>query len=209
MVWGKKEWNALAEPVFRNNPIGVQVLGICSALAVTTQVNTALVMSISLTVVTAFSSLAVSLVRNGTPNTIRIIVQLSIIASLVIVVDQILKAFLFEISLRLSVFVGLIITNCIVMGRAEGYAMQNPPLLSFLDGIGNGLGYSLVLMASGVIRELFGSGKLLGYSILRLDTEGGWYVSNGLLLIAPGALFIVGGFIWVLRACLPQLQEPE
>ncbi|MBI4557638.1 MAG: NADH:ubiquinone reductase (Na(+)-transporting) subunit D [Candidatus Hydrogenedentes bacterium] len=207
--WGKKEKQTLFEPVFRNNPIGVQVLGICSALAVTTQMNTALVMCVALTTVTGLSNVSVSFVRNGTPSAIRIIVQLSIIASLVIMVDQILKAYLFEISLRLSVFVGLIITNCIVMGRAEGYAMQNGPILSFLDGIGNGLGYSAVLMTTAVIREFFGSGKLFGYSLLRLDTEGGWYIGNGLMVIAPGALFIIACFIWVLRAWLPQLQEKE
>jgi Na+-transporting NADH:ubiquinone oxidoreductase subunit D len=161
----KQTKGVLFDPLFNNNPIALQVLGICSALAVTTKLETALVMSIGLTVVTAFSNLAISLIRNYIPNSIRIIVQLTVIASLVIVTDQILKAFVFEISKQLSVFVGLIITNCIVMGRAEAYAMANKPGISFLDGIGNGLGYSMVLMGIGFIRELFGSGKLFGVEI--------------------------------------------
>ena len=169
----------------------MQVLGICSALAVTTRMDKALVMGVGVTIVAACANFAVSLVRNYTPNSIRIIVQLAIIASLVIMVDQFLRAYLYELSLELSVFVGLIITNCIVMGRAEGFAMQNPPWLSFLDGVGNGLGYALVLLLVAFIRELTGAGKVLGYTVLPLVQDGGWYVRNGLMLLAPSALFIV------------------
>src|SRR5512134_778694 len=165
---GKAERGALVQPILDNNPIAIQVLGICSALAVTTRIDKALVMAIAVTIVTAFANLAVSLVRNHTPGSIRIIVQLTIIASLVIVVDQFLKAYLFELSLELSVFIGLIITNCIVMGRAEGYAMANPPWLSFLDGVGNGLGYGLVLVLVALGRELFGAGRVLGVQVLPL-----------------------------------------
>lgn len=189
----------LLNPLFNNNPIALQMLGICSALAVTTNLNTALVMSIALTLVCGFSSLFVSLIRSQIPSSIRMIVQVVIIASLVIVVDQTLKAFAYSLSKQLSVFVGLIITNCIVMGRAEGFAMQNPPVLSFLDGIGNGLGYSAVLISVGVVRELFGAGKLFGVSILPLVTEGGWYQPNGLLLLPPSAFFLIGFLIWGLR----------
>jgi Na+-transporting NADH:ubiquinone oxidoreductase subunit D len=208
-VFGKHEKHAFVTPILANNPIGVQVLGICSALAVTTRLDKALVMAAGVTLVTAFANLAVSAVRNYTPSSIRIIVQLAIIASLVIMVDQILKAFLFEISLELSVFVGLIITNCIVMGRAEGYAMQNPPWISFLDGIGNGLGYGLVLVLVAAARELAGAGKLLGYTILPTIPDGGWYEPNGLMLLAPSALFLVALFIWALRAWKPELQEKD
>ena len=206
-VFGKHEKAALITPVIANNPIGVQVLGICSALAVTTRVDKALVMAIGVTLVAAFANLAVSLVRNYTPSNIRIIVQLAIIASLVIMVDQVLKAFLFEISLELSVFVGLIITNCIVMGRAEGYAMQNPPWASFLDGIGNGLGYGLVLILVAIVRELLGAGKLFGVTILTTQSDGGWYEPNGLMLLAPSALFTIALLIWLLRTWKPELQE--
>ncbi len=198
---------ALLDPLFTNNPIALQVLGICSALAVTTKLETALVMSVALTVVVAFSNLTVSLLRRGIPSSIRIIVQLMIIASLVIITDQILKAYLFDISRQLSVFVGLIITNCIVMGRAEAYAMQNPPWRSFLDGVGNGLGYSMVLILVAFVRELFGSGRLFGVSVLPLDTEGGWYVANGLLVLSPAAFFLIGIFIWVLRWFRPEQIE--
>ncbi len=208
-LFGKHEKAALIAPIIANNPIGVQVLGICSALAVTTKLDKALVMTVALTVVTAFANLAVSLVRNYTPNSIRIIVQLAIIASLVIMVDQVLKAYLFEISLELSVFVGLIITNCIVMGRAEGYAMQNPPWASFLDGIGNGLGYGLVLILVAIARELIGAGKILGYTLLPTLSDGGWYEPNGLMLLAPSALFLVALFIWALRTWKPELQEKD
>lgn len=190
----------LFDPVLKNNPIALQILGICSALAVTSSMKVTLVMCIALTTVTAFSNFFVSMVRNHAPSSIRIIVQMVIIASLVIVVDQILKAVAYDVSKQLSVFVGLIITNCIVMGRAEAFAMKNPPIPSFFDGIGNGLGYSAMLIALAVVRELFGSGKLLGYEILSVTTDGGWYVPNGLLLLPPSAFFLIGLFIWALRS---------
>ena len=205
----KQTKGVLFDPLFNNNPIALQVLGICSALAVTTKLETALVMSIALTVVTAFSNLAISLIRNYIPNSIRIIVQLTVIASLVIVTDQILKAFVFEVSKQLSVFVGLIITNCIVMGRAEAYAMANKPGMSFLDGIGNGLGYSMVLLGIGFFRELFGSGKLFGVEILATTNDGGWYFSNGLMLMPPSAFFLIGIIIWILRTAKPAQIEKE
>ena len=208
-LFGRAERATLLAPVVANNPIGVQVLGICSALAVTTRMDKAIVMGLGVMIVTACANLAVSLVRNYTPNSIRIIVQLAIIASLVIMVDQFLKAYLYELSLELSVFVGLIITNCIVMGRAEGFAMQNPPWLSFLDGIGNGLGYALVLLLVAFIRELTGAGKVLGYTVLPLVQDGGWYVGNGLMLLAPSALFIVALLVWLLRTLKPELQEKD
>ena len=197
----------LLDPLVNNNPIALQVLGICSALAVTTKLQTAVVMAIAVTAVTAFSNLAVSAIRNYIPSSIRIIVQLVIIASLVIVTDQILKAYLFTISKQLSVFVGLIITNCIVMGRAEAFAMQNKPAVSFLDGVGNGLGYGLILVVVAVLRELFGSGKLWGITILKPVTEGGWYVPNGLMVLAPAAFFLIGSFIWIVRSCKPEQVE--
>lgn len=189
----------LIKPIFMNNPIALQILGVCSALAVTTSLQVSLVMCMALTAVTAFSNLFISMIRNHIPSSIRIIIQMTIIASLVILVDQVLKAYAFEISKQLSVFVGLIITNCIVMGRAEAFAMKNPPMPSFIDGIGNGLGYSVVLIVVGTIRELFGSGTLLGYTILPTVSDGGWYQPNGLMLLAPSAFFIIGFFIWVLR----------
>jgi Na+-transporting NADH:ubiquinone oxidoreductase subunit D len=197
----------LTEPLFGKNPIAVQILGICSALAVTTSLKVTLVMCIALTLVTAFSSAGIALIRNHIPNSIRIIVQMIIIASLVIVVDQILKAYAYDISKQLSVFVGLIITNCIVMGRAEAFAMKNGPVLSFFDGIGNGLGYSLMLVCVGTVRELLGSGKLLGFEILPLVKDGGWYVPNGLLLLPPSAFFIIALFIWALRTWKKELTE--
>ena len=200
----------IVAPIFDNNPIALQILGICSALAVTSSMQVTVVMCLALTAVTAFSNLFISMIRNAIPSSIRIIVQMIIIASLVIVVDQILKAVAYEISKQLSVFVGLIITNCIVMGRAEAYAMKNPPIPSFFDGIGNGLGYSLVLLAVGFFRELFGAGKLFGIEILPLVTEGGWYNPNGLLLLPPSAFFLIGLFIWALRAAKPaQVEAPE
>ncbi len=205
----KQTKGVLFDPLFNNNPIALQVLGICSALAVTTKLETALVMSIALTVVTAFSNLAISLIRNYIPNSIRIIVQLTVIASLVIVTDQVLKAFVFEVSKQLSVFVGLIITNCIVMGRAEAYAMANKPGISFLDGIGNGLGYSMVLLGIGFFRELFGSGKLFGVEIMSTTNDGGWYFTNGLMLMPPSAFFLIGIMIWVLRTAKPAQMEKE
>ncbi len=208
-VLGKAERHALVDPIFDNNPIGVQVLGVCSALAVTTQVQTAFVMAIALTAVSALANVSVSFIRNSTPHSIRIIVQMTIIASLVILVDQILKAYLFTISQSLSVFVGLIITNCIVLGRAEGFAMQNKPFISFVDGLGNGAGYGVVLMSVAIIRELFGSGRLMGYQVLSLTKEGGWYQPNGMMLLAPAAFFIIGFLIWGLRTWKSQLVEAE
>ena len=197
----------LVEPLVENNPITLQVLGICSALAVTSQMSTSLIMALALTMVTACSSAAISAIRNHIPSSIRIIVQMIIIASLVIVVDQLLKAFAYEISKQLSVFVGLIITNCIVMGRAEGYAMKNPPLESFIDGIGNGLGYSLILVIVAFFREIFGSGKLLGMEVFHLSKDGGWYDPNGLMLLPPSAFFIIGLIIWGVREWKPEQSE--
>ncbi|HKX46002.1 MAG TPA: NADH:ubiquinone reductase (Na(+)-transporting) subunit D [Planctomycetota bacterium] len=200
---------ALLDPLIHNNPIALQVLGICSALAVTTKLETAIVMAASVTAVTAVSNLSISLIRNFIPSSIRIIVQLTIIASLVIVTDQVLKAYVYDISKQLSVFVGLIITNCILMGRAEAFAMQNKPGISFVDGVGNGLGYGLVLILVAFVRELLGSGKLFGFPVLPLATEGGWYVPNGMLLLAPGALFLIGIFIWVVRGLNPEQVEED
>jgi Na+-transporting NADH:ubiquinone oxidoreductase subunit D len=194
-----KTKDILYAPIFANNPIALQILGICSALAVTSSLNVTVVMCIALTFVTAFANLSIASIRNIVPSNIRIIVQMTIIASLVILVDQILKAYAYGISKQLSVFVGLIITNCIVMGRAEAFAMQNPPWPSFLDGIGNGLGYSVVLLFVAAVREFFGSGTLFGYEIMTLTTNGGWYYSNGLMLLPPSAFFVIGGFIWILR----------
>ena len=200
----------LFSPVIQNNPIALQILGICSALAVTSSLQVSLVMSVALTAVTAFSSFFISCIRSYIPSSIRIIVQMTIIASLVIVVDQILKAVAYDISKQLSVFVGLIITNCIVMGRAEAFAMKNPPVPSFLDGLGNGLGYSFVLIVVGVVRELFGAGSLMGIEILPVVTEGGWYNPNGLLLLPPSAFFLIGFLIWTIRAVqTEQVEEPE
>lgn len=197
----------LFRPIFDNNPIGLQILGICSALAVTTRLQTALVMSAAVIFVVACSSAAISLIRREIPDSIRIIVQMTIIASLVIVVDQFIQAFLPQASKQLSVFVGLIITNCIVLGRAEAFAMKNPVGMSFLDGIGNGLGYSLVLLLVAFLRELLGSGTLLGIEIFRLSQNGGWYLSNGLMLLPPSAFFIIGLLIWALRSWKPQQVE--
>ena len=200
----------LFEPIVDNNPVILQILGICSALAVTAKVAPAITMSIALTTVLACSSLLVSLIRNLVPSSIRIIVQMSIIASLVILVDEFLAAFAYELSKQLSVFVGLIITNCIVLGRAEAFAMKNPPLPSFLDGVGMGLGYSLLLVLVASIRELVGSGTWLGYEVLRTVKNGGWYEPNGLLLIAPGAFFLIGFIIWVVRTWKPaQVEAPQ
>ncbi len=193
----KKAFKILSEPLLKNNPVSKQILGICSALAVTVQLKTAIVMSLSLTSVVAFSNLTISLMRNFIPKNIRIIVEVAVIATLVIITDQILKAFLYSISKQLSVFVGLIITNCIVMGRAETYAMVNPPGRSFLDGIGNGLGYSSVLIGVAFIRELLGAGKLFGFQVVpSLFYEAG-YQNMGIMLLAPGAFFIIGLFSWL------------
>ncbi|MBZ9557266.1 MULTISPECIES: NADH:ubiquinone reductase (Na(+)-transporting) subunit D [Modicisalibacter] len=200
----------LTTPIFKNNPIALQILGICSALAVTNSMNTSLVMGLAVIAVTAFSSFFVSLIRHQIPSSIRIIVQMTIIASLVIVVDQVLKAYAYEISKQLSVFVGLIITNCIVMGRAEAFAMQNGPVMSFLDGVGNGLGYAAMLLAVGFFRELFGSGSIFGFTVLQPVNDGGWYVTNGLLLLPPSAFFVIGLIIWGLRSLNPeQVEENE
>jgi len=201
--------DALFDPVFKNNPIALQILGICSALAVTTKMETTVIMCIALTLVVGFSSFFVSLIRNFIPSSIRIIVQMTIIASLVIVADQILKAFVYDISKQLSVFVGLIITNCIVMGRAEAYAMKNGPVLSFLDGIGNGLGYSAVLLIVGAIRELFGSGKFFNIPVFKLASDDGWYTGNGLMVSPPSAFLLIGVLIWILRTFQPDQVEEE
>ncbi|MDN3441954.1 NADH:ubiquinone reductase (Na(+)-transporting) subunit D [Psychrobacter sp. APC 3279] len=200
----------LTTPIFDNNPIALQILGICSALAVTTSMANAMVMCVALTLVTAFSSFFISIIRKQIPSSIRIIVQMTIIASLVILVDQVLKAVAYDVSKGLSVFVGLIITNCIVMGRAEAFAMSNPPIPSFLDGIGNGLGYSAVLLFVATIRELLGAGTWFGVTILQPVTDGGWYIPNGLLLLPPSAFFIIGLFIAVVRIWKPeQVEEAE
>lgn len=209
MAMSKEVKEVLFGPIIANNPIALQILGICSALAVTSKMENTLVMCIALTLVTAFSNFFISLIRNHIPSSVRIIVQMTIIASLVIVVDQVLRAYAYNIAKELSVFVGLIITNCIVMGRAEAFAMKSPPGLSFLDGIGNGLGYSFVLLTVGFIRELFGSGSLFGYQILSLASEGGWYQPIGLLVLPPSAFFIIGGFIWVLRTFRKEQVEPK
>ena len=199
--------DTIFEPLFKNNPIALQILGICSALAVTTKMDKTLVMCLAVIAVTGLSNLSVSLIRNYIPSSIRIIVQMTIIASLVIVTDQVLKAYVFEVAKELSVFIGLIITNCIVMGRAEGYAMKNTPFMSFLDGIGNGLGYSVVLIFVAAFRELFGSGQLMGYTILPSASEGGFYHANGMALLAPSAFFLIGFFIWALRTWKPEQIE--
>ncbi|WP_170384454.1 NADH:ubiquinone reductase (Na(+)-transporting) subunit D [Ruegeria atlantica] len=204
----KKEM--LVDPLVDNNPITLQVLGICSALAVTSSLQVSFVMALAVTFVTSFSSFFISCLRNQIPGSIRIIVQMVIIASLVILVDQVLKAYAFEISKTLSVFVGLIITNCIVMGRAEAFAMKNPPVASFIDGLGNGMGYGLILLLVGFIRELFGAGSLFGITILETVNNGGWYVPNGMLLLPPSAFFIIGLIIWAFRTWKPnQVEERE
>ncbi len=205
---GNKE--VLVDPIFNNNPIALQVLGICSALAVTISMSQTLVMCAAVIFVTTLSNVAVSLVRNRLPTNIRIIVQMTIIASLVIVVDQVLQAVAYDISKSLSVFVGLIITNCIVMGRAEAFAMQNGPMLSALDGFCNALGYSVILIGVALIREPLGAGTLLGFEILPTTNNGGWYYSNGMFLLSPSAFFIIGLFIWAIRAWKKdQVEEAE
>ncbi len=196
-------------PIFNNNPIALQVLGICSALAVTGNMKTAALMSLGLTLVTAFSNLFISMIRERIPNNIRIIIQMTVVASLVIVVDQLLRAFFFELSKQMSVFVSLIITNCIVMGRLEAYAMSNPPKPSFWDGIGNGLGYSAMLLTVGTIREICGSGTWFGLTVLPSIKNGGWYFPNGLMLLPPSAFFVIGCLIWALRTWKPNQCEPQ
>lgn len=200
----------LIDPLVDNNPVTLQVLGICSALAVTTSLLPALMMCVALTSVAAMSGAAISSIRKRIPTNIRIIVQMTIIASFVIVVDQMLKAFAFEISKQLSVFVGLIITNCIILGRAEAFAMKNRVGPSFVDGLGNGLGYSAVLIIVATTRELLGAGSLLGNQILPLTGDGGWYEANGMMLLPPSAFFIIGLLIWAIRAARPrQVEHPE
>ena len=205
----EKPKDVLFNPLFNNNPIALQVLGICSALAVTTKLSTSVVMSLAVIFVLVFSNAAVSFIRTQIPSSIRIIVQMTIIASLVILVDQFLKAFAYDISKQLSVFVGLIITNCIVMGRAEAFAMKNPVGLSMLDGFGNALGYSVILMIVGLFRELFGSGSLFGIQVFALAKDGGWYPANGLMLLSPSAFFIIGITIWLIRVWKPEQVEHE
>ena len=205
----RKVRDTLLDPLFDNNPIGLQVLGICSALAVTTKMETSVVMAIAVTFVLTTSSTAVSMLRNRIPASIRIITQLTIIASMVIVADQVLKAYLYDISLQLSVFVGLIITNCIVMGRAEAFAMQNPPGLMFVDAVGNSLGYGVVLIFVGFFRELFGTGRLFGMTLMAPINEGGWYVPNGFMVLAPAAFLLIGCFIWIVRWWKPEQVEEE
>ncbi len=204
-----KTKEVVLDPLVNNNPIALQILGICSALAVTTQLGTTLVMCLAVTAVVAASNFSVAMIRKQIPNSIRIIVQMTIIASLVILVDELIKAFAFDISQKLSVFVGLIITNCIVMGRAEGFAMKNEPKVSFWDGVGNGLGYSLILLACGVIRELTGSGKLFGFEVFKTVSDGGSYVPNGLMLLSPSAFFIIGLLIWLLRTFKPDQHDRD
>jgi Na+-transporting NADH:ubiquinone oxidoreductase subunit D len=204
-----KAKDVFLDPLVNKNPIGLQILGICSALAVTSKLETVIVMALAVTFVIAGSNVSVSLIRQQVPGSIRIIVEITIIATLVIIVDQFLKAYAFGISKQLSVFVGLIITNCIVLGRAEAFAMKNPPGLSFLDGVGNGLGYSVVLLLVAFFRELLGAGKLLGITILPTTNEGGWYLPNGLMLLPPSAFFIIGLLIWALRAWKTDQVEKE
>ncbi len=199
----------LWEPIFNRNPVTLQVLGICSALAVTGKMQTAFVMTICVTVVVACSSWAISMIRNQIPGSIRIGAQITIIATMVIVVSQILEAFLFDISKQLSVYVGLIITNCIVMGRAEAFAMKNPPRVSMLDGIGHGLGYGLVLLVVAFFRELFGSGTLFGIEVLKSVSNGGWYVTNGLMVLPPSAFFLIAFLIWAIRTWKPEQNEED
>ena len=209
MSSAKEIKKSILAPVLDNNPIALQVLGVCSALAVTTKLETAFVMTIAVMFVTALSNFFVSLIRNHIPNSVRIIVQMAIIASLVIVVDQVLKAYLYDISKQLSVFVGLIITNCIVMGRAEAFAMKSAPIPSFIDGIGNGLGYGFVLITVFFFRELLGSGKLFGMEVLPLVSNGGWYQPNGLMHLAPSAFFLIGFLIWAIRTFKPEQVEAK
>lgn len=200
-------WNTLTAPLIRQNPVTLQILGICSALAVTTSLDTALTMSISLTVVVVLSAGVISIIRRHIPTSIRLIVQIIIIASMVIVIDQALKAWLFELSQRLSVFVSLIATNCIVLGRTESFARSNPPLPSMVDAFGSGLGYSLVLVSIGACRELFGKGSLLGWQVFSLADEGGWFTPLGLMMLAPSAFFLLGGLVWAIRSIWPQQAE--
>ena len=201
--------SAILDPLIDKNPITFHILGICSALAVTSKLETSIVMSLAVCFVLSMSNFSISLIRNKMPGSIRILIEMTIIASLVIIADQVIKAFAYEISKQLSVYVGLIITNCILMGRAEAYATKNPPVSSLMDGLGNGLGYSVVLISVGFIRELIGSGKLLGFTVLTPVTEGGWYVPNGLFLLAPSAFFLIGLLIWAVRTWKPEQREKD
>jgi len=202
-----KYLDLLYTPLFKNNPIAVQVLGVCSALAVTTKMKTTVVMCLAVIFVLSFSNLFISIFRRYMPGNIRIIVEMIIIASLVIVADQVIKAYMFDISKELSVFVGLIITNCIIMGRAEAVAIHNPPAFSFFDGLGNGFGYSLILLVVGFVRELLGTGKVFGITMLKTVSEGGWYTTNGLFLLSPSAFFIIGIIVWYVRSMEPSILE--
>lgn len=205
-----KSREVLLNPIFNDNPIALQILGICSALAVTTSLYPTLLMCLALTSVLCLSNLFVSIIRNQIPTNVRMIVQITLIASLVVLVDEVLKAYDYETSKTIGVFVALIVTNCIVMGRAEAYAMQNGPWLSFLDGLGNGLGYSLILIVVAIIRELFGSGTLLGYEILTLTQNGGWYLGNNYMVLSSSSFILIGLFIWLLRSWkVEQIEEPE
>ena len=197
----------IIEPIIKNNPIALQILGICSALAVTVQLKNVFVMCAAVTLVVAFANMGVSIIRNHVPSSIRIIVQMTIIASLVIVAEQFLKAFVYDQWKTMAVYVGLIITNCIVMGRTEAFGMKNGPVASFFDGIGNGLGYSFILIVVGFFRELFGSGKLFGFPVFELTSDGGWYQANGLMLLPPSAFIIIGFIIWGIRAYDPSQVE--
>lgn len=204
------KWKSiLFDPIFNNNPIALQILGICSALAVTTKLDTALIMSLAVIFVTSLSNVSVSIIRHHIPSSIRILIEMTIIASLVIIVDQFIKTFAVEISKQLSIFVGLIITNCIILGRVEAYASKNPPGRSFLDGIGNGLGYAFVLLTVALFRELLGSGQVFGFPVFVLRSDGGWYIPNGLFRLAPGAFFLIGLMIWILRTVRPEQKEKE
>jgi len=208
---GEKPMNnfrkVLFDPLFNNNPVAAHILGICSALAVTTKLETALVMTLAVIFVAAVSSLAISLIRNQLPASIRLIGQMTIIASMVILADQFIMAFAYDISKQLSVFIALIITNCMILGRTEAFALKNEPVISFVDGVGNALGYGLVLLVVAFCRELMGSGKLFGIAVLPLTTEGGWYIPNGMFLLAPSAFILIGLFIWVLRTFKPEQVE--
>ncbi|AEI15536.1 NADH:ubiquinone oxidoreductase, subunit D [Flexistipes sinusarabici DSM 4947] len=202
-----KTLGMLIDPIFKNNPIAIQVLGICSALAVTSNMNTTVVMCLAVIFVVSLSNFFVSIMRNSIPSSIRIIVEMTIIATLVIIADQFIKAYFFEISQKLSVFVGLIITNCIILGRAEGFAMKNPPFQSLVDGFGNALGYSVILLVVGFFRELIGSGSLFGVQIFQLASSGGWYTPNGLFVLAPSAFFIIGLMIWGIKIATKNFEE--
>lgn len=199
-LFSKKNKKLITDPLFDNNPITVQVLGICSALAVTSKVDKAIVMSIAVTFVAAISNLSISLLRNAIPSQIRMIVQLVIVAAMVTIVRELLHAFSFDMYQELSVYIGLIITNCIIMGRLEAFALANKPLASALDGIGNGLGYGAILIIVAAVRELFGSGKIMGFNILKPVSEGGWYVPNGVMVMPISAMFVIAILIWIHRS---------